>query len=656
MTFKPVIAVCSILMFWVISSQGIAQNNALILNEDNSIIDLTPYLRYWNTSENTSLEQALTQGDFAPYEEGKSLDKMQWISFNIENQLQETMQGKINFTFTDWVDFYVLDENDRVIDQAKSGDLIHVSDRPVKSGLMVFHEIEIPANEMRKVYVKLKSTTNISYQFKSFTLKSIKLYTGNTYYLSFEKEKIYQSLFYGALFIMFFYNFFLLIMVRSSSYLYYIVFLFFLIVFFSSNGGYLADTLLSSAPRMDLYIRFLSPAFVTLTYLSFARSFLQTRNRNPKLGKVTLMMMILEVVLMIIMLLGFWKTGRTLVIISAATSFILIFILAIKNVRRGFTPARYFLAANALFLLVGIVFALERLSGSLPNDFGQYAVQIAILLEIALLSVGLADRINVIKNVLAEQALENERLETRRAQEKRKIIQQKNKELERSYEELDTFIYKTAHDIKGPLARLMGLSNLALMEIKEKKARAYFDMFYKDTKYLNKILSRLSSVHDISAARVDPQQVDVNSLLDQLLRENKLRLEPFTVEKSVQAELVVYSDPGLLKFVISDLLDNAIKFIDPEKEEHIIEISARTVEDMLEINLVDNGIGIKEEDIPSLFEMFTRAAAIHGSIGLGLYMVNLAAARLGGSVVLVTNEANIAHFRVRIPINYAKEE
>ncbi|MBL3654690.1 sensor histidine kinase [Fulvivirga sediminis] len=655
MAFKPVIIFWSVLLNLVVANGVVAQHNRLVLREPNSVTDLTPYLRYWNINGDESLEEALTQGNFVAFERGSSLEKSQWISFTIENQLEDNVQGKINFTFTDWVDFYILNESNLLIRQAKSGDLFNVNDRPVKSGLMVFHNIEIPAKSVRKVYVKLKSTTDISYQFKKFTLKSIKLYAGDAYYLNFDRKKIFQALFYGALFIMFFYNFFLFTTLRSASYLYYVIFLFFLILFFSSNSGYLTDYLLMNSPRVDLYIRFLSPAFVTFTYLAFARSFLQTNKRNRKLSKATLVMMILQVLLVLIMFIGFWKLGRTLVIISAATSFLLIFILAIKNIRRGFTPARYFMAANAFFLVGGIVFALERLSGALASDMSQYAVQIGILLEVALLSIGLAERINVIKNVLAQQTLENERLETRRAEERRKIIQQKNKQLEKSYQELDTFIYKTAHDIKGPLARLLGLSNLALMEVKEKKARAYFNMFYNDSQYLNRILSRLSSVHDVSVARVEPVQIDVNSLIEQLVKENKLRLEAFSVKMRCQDSLYVYSDYNLLKFALSDLLDNAIKFIDTTKEKHTIEINALQDEEVLEINIVDNGIGIREDDIPSLFEMFTRSAAIHGNVGLGLYMVKMAVSRVGGRVMYVANQSNFAYFKIIIPIHYSSE-
>ncbi|UII22443.1 sensor histidine kinase [Fulvivirga ligni] len=627
--------------------------NTVVIDEPNIITDLTPYITYWEDSTETAdIQKVIRSAHFSAYQDSAQLGNTQWLHFNIKNKLAETVSGNINFTFTDYVDFYVLNEYDSLLSQARSGDLLNVKDRPVQSGVMVFHHIEIPAGKTRQIYVRLHSTTDISHQFKSFTLKSSRLYVGDTFFKRFEKEKLSQALFYGALGIMLIYNFLLFISLRSNSYLYYVIFLFFLLLFFASNNGYLANSLFKNSPRLDLYIRFLSPVSAVFFYLTFSRSFLKIRQHNRAMSIITFFIMLFLVLVSIIMVLGFWKTGRTLTIISAAVSFLAILTLAIQNIRQGFTPARYFLGANALFILGGLAFALERLNISVENDITEHAIQIATVFEVALFSLGLADRINVTRKELALQTLANERLETRRAQEKRKIIQQKNEQLRKSYQELDSFIYKTAHDIKGPLARLLGLCNVALMDVEDEKSKEYFSRFFKDAKNLDTILARLSSVYDISVTKVEPQEIDFSDIFHSIIEEYEDQLSGFSLEHNVMDGLTIYSDPLLIKFIVSDLLDNAIKFNDPTKDELLIAVFAAFDRPYLEISIMDNGIGIKQEDIPTLFEMFTRAAGIHGSIGLGLYMVNLAVTRLGGTIKLVESEHNIAHFIVRIPIQY----
>ena len=130
------------------------------------------------------------------------------------------------------------------------------------------------------------------------------------------------------------------------------------------------------------------------------------------------------------MLLGFWAFGRTVVIFAAAGIFLFLVYVTAVCIYKGFTPARFFLIANILLLVGGIVFALERVSIVVHNPLTQYSMQLAVLLQVSLFSVGLADRINLFRKQLAEQIIAQTKLEKEQEVERKRLIEEKNKELE----------------------------------------------------------------------------------------------------------------------------------------------------------------------------------------------------------------------------------
>src|SRR5690606_16220782 len=77
-------------------------------------------------------------------------------------------------------------------------------------------------------------------------------------------------------------------------------------------------------------------------------------------------------------------------------------------------------------------------------------------------------------------------------------LQKANDSLHRVNEELDNFIYKTSHDIRGPLASLKGMCNVALMDVKDPVALNYLEKLDITAENLNTILTRLLIVNQIN--------------------------------------------------------------------------------------------------------------------------------------------------------------
>ncbi len=115
----------------------------------------------------------------------------------------------------------------------------------------------------------------------------------------------------------------------------------------------------------------------------------------------------------------------------------------------------------------------------------------------------------------------------------------------------------------------------------------------------------------------------------------------------------MYSDRELVRIVMENLIDNAIKFYnDSERVNSFVEVSVIPEDSTsVKVRVVDNGIGISESNPGKLFQMFFRASERSEIGGIGLYIVKTATAKIGGKVGLLTTPEGFTEFYVILPLN-----
>lgn len=266
------------------------------------------------------------------------------------------------------------------------------------------------------------------------------------------------------------------------------------------------------------------------------------------------------------------------------------------------------------------------------------------------------------KNNMLEQAwatihIQKIRLE-KLTEEQEKTIKERtfalkkaNKGLEKSKKELDTFIYKTSHDIRGPLARLIGLSNVALMDSSDQKSLVYFEKLNQTANNLNAILTRLLSVNEINNMELIAESVQLSVLVDEIFAnrhdmDKQLKIEMLNL---VPEDIVLKTDRRLLKNVIYHLVENAVKFRN-EMPDNLpqVSVSAYWKKSMLNIHVTDNGIGIPDKYRNSIFEMFSKANDNLETAGLGLFIVKMTVEKLKGNIEIISNADALTDFRLRL--------
>ena len=239
-------------------------------------------------------------------------------------------------------------------------------------------------------------------------------------------------------------------------------------------------------------------------------------------------------------------------------------------------------------------------------------------------------------------------------QEKTKELVDTNETLVKVNDELDNFIYKTSHDIRGPLASLKGMVNLAIMDVKDEKALGYLEKLDLTAEKLNTVLTRLLIVNRINHAELKPELIHFEPIIHEILTLEVKKGVPSKIklEYDVAPDIQLISDKEMVRLILENLIDNALKFYnDSVRIESFVRITVRSEEGRVTAHVTDNGVGISQMDREKIFQMFVRASERSETGGIGLYLAKLATEKLGGEINLVSTDEKFTEFIVQFPID-----
>lgn len=207
-----------------------------------------------------------------------------------------------------------------------------------------------------------------------------------------------------------------------------------------------------------------------------------------------------------------------------------------------------------------------------------------------------------------------------------------NRKLLKSKRELDTFLYKTSHDIRGPIATLMGLTNLTILENQKGQVINYLKEIDHTAKNLNEVIGRLTTISHINSQPLKIEKIHLSSFLEEIIdRFQKKYLVSNTITMKNDIPVHIYSDRILLIYIIENLIDNAYKFRDPLENNPCIRVNVSMKKNLI-IEIEDNGIGIPERFTQKIFDLFFVANEKNRGSGIGLYQAMMAAERLNGTI------------------------
>ena len=213
-------------------------------------------------------------------------------------------------------------------------------------------------------------------------------------------------------------------------------------------------------------------------------------------------------------------------------------------------------------------------------------------------------------------------------------LEETNRELEGANSELEAFSYSVSHDLRSPLRSIEGFAQILLEDHAQgldEEARGYLRRVRAASRRMALLIDDLLDLSRVTRSSLTRQMVDLSALAREIAAEIEKSQPDRRVRLVIADGLAVRGDPRLLRVLLENLLGNAFKFTQKEREA-TIEFGAVTRDGGVAYYVRDNGVGFDEAYATKLFGAFQR---LHGSedfegTGIGLATVQRIVQRHGG--------------------------
>jgi hypothetical protein len=626
-----------------------------------------------------------------------------WLKFSIRNESpSDRLMLELDYPTLTVCDFYY-PENGHYLVQ-KLSDTAPFNQRKYQHQNFLF-DARLSKDSTATYYLRVKSSEEMV----------LPLIVGTPAHVaeSLLAANILWGIFIGIIFVMIAYNFFIYLFTRDRSYIFYVLYVTFIGLTQTTLSGYTYHYLFAGAPVLFHKGIIIFPALAGISAIMFVMDFLNTRQRTPKLNKLFPIPILLYSSAIVLRLAGVDQISYRTIDISALSTTVLIYAVAVKISLQGYRPARYFLIAWTIFFAGIIMFTLRNL-GVLPyTAFTNYTMESGIAIEVTLLSIALADRINVLKK--EKEISQAEALKA--AQENERIIREQNALLEVRVTERTAALNTALEDLKQAETQLIESEKMASLglltagiahEINNpinfvtsniSPLRRDIDMIFDAMNFMEEVAvsekpagEKKAQLEEYKEEQdIDYLQTEITHLLNGIYngasrtaeivkglrifsRLDEDDLKPADLNEGIDSSMIIlnnqlgkievireYGDipmvecyPGKLNQVFLNILSNAIYAVHKvfgEGNGGQINISTSTGGDCVRIRIKDNGIGMDEQTQRKVFDPFFTTKGVGEGTGLGMSVAYNTIKKHNGSIKINSAPGQGAEFILTLPIH-----
>lgn len=231
------------------------------------------------------------------------------------------------------------------------------------------------------------------------------------------------------------------------------------------------------------------------------------------------------------------------------------------------------------------------------------------------------------------------------------LLEEERMKLAKTNKEMDSFFYSTSHDLRAPIASLLGLANLARLELKDAVALHYFEMVENRVQKMDHVIADILQLARSTKADLKMERVDFNRLLQDVITDIKFNsgAKAITLRYQPSPFHTLQSDYAQLRIIVGNLISNAVKYHFLQQDDPFIAVRFSVLANEIVIEIEDNGIGIAKEYHEKIFTMFYRASTQSEGTGLGLYIAIEAVSKLNGTISVQSELGKGSIFSVRLP-------
>lgn len=235
-----------------------------------------------------------------------------------------------------------------------------------------------------------------------------------------------------------------------------------------------------------------------------------------------------------------------------------------------------------------------------------------------------------------------------------KKVGERTRDLESRATELEAFAYTVSHDLKAPLRGIQTYSQLLAEGYASKldeEGRRYAESVAKAAVNMKQLIDDLLAYSRLERREAQMSPVDLRSLAESVIEERRPLIEQSGAQIKVDLSLgPVSGDRAILREVIANLVDNALKFSRDSKPPRVT-VRGREENGQAVVTVSDNGVGFDMQHKERIFEIFQRLHRVEEfeGTGIGLSIVRRAVEKHGGRVWAESEPGKGATFSFTLP-------
>jgi ligand-binding sensor domain-containing protein/signal transduction histidine kinase len=228
------------------------------------------------------------------------------------------------------------------------------------------------------------------------------------------------------------------------------------------------------------------------------------------------------------------------------------------------------------------------------------------------------------------------------------LIERRTNKLNTAVRELETFLYRASHDLRGPISSMLGLIRVAELE-NGNSDHLYTNFLRKTTMRLERTLSKLVQKHTIQKSKLMKEIITADSIAV-MLKEISVDIPHFRTNDfivKIDDTINFETDKPMLAILLTNLIENAFFFSEQAKDK-TVQLDITQTDETVFISVQDFGPGIQADLKDKIFTMFFRGSELSTGNGLGLYLVQNALIRINGKISLATEEGKFTRFTIAL--------
>ena len=216
-------------------------------------------------------------------------------------------------------------------------------------------------------------------------------------------------------------------------------------------------------------------------------------------------------------------------------------------------------------------------------------------------------------------------------------------------ERLNTALLRIVHDIQSPVTSIEGLVGLTKMNDENHPVSPYFELIENSIANLKEYIQKTL---EMSAIGVVVETINFNHLISDFFDSIKYMsiIKNIDIQINIQQTVDFYSDKTELMTIISNIVNNCLKYYDIDKEKKYINIMLEVNEFEACIVINDNGIGMDKKTISRIFDLnFQGNKKVRSGSGIGLHLVQKSIQTIGGGIKVNSTLGVGTQFNIIIP-------